>query len=261
MASHALYDVLPSELMLMILSHLLPHQLTGFALSCRHALGLTDLSVNERFSTWKSPAQSATLRWTLAFYKLSTETQAAMELIFAVTPRSIISFPRDHKTCDLYLAMASMYRFSQDGAKVPSLRFIEISSKVARRAENPQPDLIGLVERCWDLKLGDLMKKAEEYAERGLDDPTLRYVEAANKLALKAGRSLPDSRALVTRCWEVKLIEMMNRAEEYAQRGLHAPVTCCIEKANESALKAGVPLPDSNRVLQRCLKMKLGAVV
>jgi hypothetical protein len=255
------HDVLPTELLFLILSYLLPHQLTGFALSCRYALTLSDRSVGKRFSPWKSPAQSATLRWAIAFHKLSTEMQAAIELIFSKTPLLNVSLPTDHKTSDIYLAIASVYRYSQDSTKLPSLRFIEISSKRALRAESPLPYVVELVQRCWEVKLGDMMKKAEEYAQRGLDDATLRYIEAARKLALQAGRPLPDSRALLQMCWEVKFDGIMKRAEAYARRGLEIPVLFCIEEAKESALKAGRPLPDTTGLLQHCLEVKLGCMI
>jgi hypothetical protein len=94
-------------------------------------------------------------------------------------------------------------------------------------------------------------------AQLGYDTSILSLIEKANEIAMNAGRSLPDLSGVIQECWKKKLDLTVERVNSFAQRGFDGPTLSHIEKANEAAMSAGLPLPDFSAAIHECWKKKL----
>jgi hypothetical protein len=82
-------------------------------------------------------------------------------------------------------------------------------------------------------------------------------IEEANVTAIKAELPLPDFSGVMQECWEQKLNFTMEEMKKSAQGGSVTSTLSLIEAANEAAMNAGRPLPDSSRVMQECWEKRL----
>jgi hypothetical protein len=258
--SHAFYDLLPPEITCLVFNHLLPHQLTGAALSCRQARELTDHYFSERIPSWREDCWSVTLRWASRFRNLHTNLQSAIEETVGVLPLMDVSAVVDNDTETLYLSAASAHRNIERGLGMLALIFIDDADQAALKT-GLSVDLSAVRRQCWEAELKSRINRVESYTSKGEHQLTLLGIENANKAAMNAGLPLPDFSGVMRECWEKRLHFEMEEVNAYAQLGFDELALSHIEKANKAAMNAGLPPPDFSGVMRECWEKKLDLAI
>jgi len=202
-----IFHELPNELVFNIFSFLLPHQLTGLAMSSHRAMKLT----NEYFGGWlplsKGEYTSATHMWTHAFKSHTPALQHALEIVVGLLPRLDIFSPIGEEMSTLYLETAAARGYAQEGYARLTSRSIENATKAAKEAGLPPPDLSNVLRKCWEVKIAAQTAAAREYAQKGDARLTSMSIEKATKAAEEAGLPPPDLSNVLQTCLEVNARE------------------------------------------------------
>ena len=184
-------DILPPELMFMVLDHLLPHQTIGLALSCRRLLELTDQYFNGRLPPSERANRGATLRWASKFRALPPDQQSAVETTVGVLPLLDIFDPLDRDIERLYLSTARAVSFMKKGKFETAIASIEEADEVAL-GTGLEEEVRTFKGHCYESQLKLAIMNVKRYARKGFDKQTLMWVERAERAASKTGRPLPD---------------------------------------------------------------------
>lgn len=192
-SSQPLNDILylPPELMFMALDHLLPHQTTGFALSCSRLLELTDRYFDGRLSPSKRTNRGVTLRWARRFDGLPPDQQSALETTVGMPPLLDISAPLDHDVVGLYLSAARAVGFMKKGEFRNAIASIEEADEIALK-KGLEADVRTLESHCCESQLKLAIRNVNRHARKGFYKETLFWVKEAKRAARNAGRPLPD---------------------------------------------------------------------
>lgn len=193
--SRPLNDILPPELMFMVLDHLLPHQTTSLALSCRRFLELTDEYFKSRLSSSKRANQGVTLRWASKFHELPFDQQSALETTVGVLPLLDISAPLDRDIVRLCLSTARAVSHMKKGKFKNAITSIEEADEIVLRT-GLEVDFRTFKSHSYDsqlkLAIREVNRHARKGARKGFRNETLRWVREARRAASEAGRPLPD---------------------------------------------------------------------
>lgn len=253
--SDALFDILPAELVCLVLDYLLPHQLTGFALSCRRSLEATDDHLRDRVSSLKGANRGVTLRWASRFRNLPPVQQSAIETTVGVLPLLDV-FALDKEKVRLYLSVASAYGRKHDGQYMAALSCIKRAEQAALKT-GLDLDLSALRQQCWRAQLDFGIMRVNMFAAQGFSESTLSWIEKANTAAIMAGRPLPDFSGVLQECWEKEFDTATLQAEHFARQGADVLTSRSIEEATEAGLRAGRALPDFSVLMRECWEKKL----
>jgi hypothetical protein len=259
-ASRALYNILPAELICIVLDHLLPHQSTGFAFSCRRALEITDTYISDRVPSLKMANPGVTLLWASRFQKLPTSHQSAIEATVGVLPLLDVLAPLDIDTVTIHLLVASAYDQKQEGMNMAALVSIMTAEQAASKT-GLNLDLSALRRQCLEAQVDLATKNVITFARLGNSESTLSWIEKANAVAIEAGRPLPDFSGVLQECWEKKFNYTAWQLGIFVRQGEEMRTSNLIEETIEAGLRAGRTLPDSSALMQKCLETKLDLTV
>lgn len=203
-------DILPPELMFMVLDHLLPHQTIGLALSCRQLLELTDKYFNGRLPPSGRANRGVTLRWASKFRALPPDQQIAVETTVGVLPLLDISAPLDRYIETLYMSMARAVSFMKRWEFQTAIASIEEAEKVAL-GTGLEVEVRTFKSHCYGSQLKVATRNVRRYAHKGFYEETLSSIEKANIAASMAGRPLPDFTGVLRACQENSLRRLAKR--------------------------------------------------
>jgi hypothetical protein len=177
--------------MFMAFDHLLPHQTTGLALSCRRLLELTDEYFNGRLPHSKRANRGVALRWASKFRGLPPDQQSALETTVGVLPLLDVFAPLDRDIVKVYLSTAQAVSFMKKGEFRNAIASIENADEVALRT-GLEVDVRTFRSHCCECQLKLAIRNVNRHARKGFYKQTLLWVKEAKRAASEAGGPAPD---------------------------------------------------------------------
>ena len=127
----------------------------------------------------------------------------------------------------------------------------------AEMAEEPQPDIDGIIRDIWRKRMFKMLRQAFRHAHE-LDDQNLqKCLDAAIEASHMSGAPSSNDIDIIQKVRKARYYGTLESANDFAARGLYWWAEQQLEMAATTAEEAGLPAPDRDGIMQQAMRVWL----